>query len=180
MPSGKDPALIIESHFDHPGFISTHSRMLSKRLDEGSSAMNTAVVFVAHSIPLSRVRKGDPYVSQVESTVALISKTIDSGIFTRTAYQSRLGPVKWQSPTLDDVLEELIDKGISRIIVHPVSFAAENLETLFDLDIEFRQKCRDRGLEYIRVPAPGTDHQYIEALSSAVEDGTHQWELENA
>lgn len=174
------PALIIESHFGHPGFISTHSRMLSERLGRDSGGMKTAVVFVAHSIPLSRVGKGDPYVGQVESTVTLISKTIDSGILVRTAYQSRLGPVKWQGPTLDEVLEELADKGVSRIIAQPVSFAAENLETLFDLDIEFGQKCRDRGLEFIRIAAPGTESQYIEALSSAVEDRVRQWELVNA
>ncbi len=173
-------ALTIESHYNHPGFISTHSRMLSNLLGQESPAMNTAVVFIAHSIPLSRVRNGDPYIHQVESTVSLISESIDSGILVRTAYQSRVGPVKWQGPTMDEVLEELIDKGVSQIIAHPVSFAAENLETFFDLDIEFRQKCRDRGVEFIRISAPGTDRQYIETLSSIVQERVHQWEMENA
>lgn len=174
------PSLIIESYYNHPEFISMHSRMLSNYLGQESPVINTAVMFIAHSIPLSRVRKGDPYVSQVESTVALISETINSGVLVRTAYQSRVGPVKWQGPTMDEILEELIDKGISRIIAHPVSFASENLETLFDLDIELKQKCRRRNVDFIRVPAPGTNLQYIEALASTVEDRIHKWEMENA
>lgn len=175
----KGPVHIIESHYDHPLFVTAHRRMLTKLLKKNSFLDKTAVVFIAHSIPLGLVRKGDPYVGQVESTVSLISKTIDPRVLTRTAYQSRLGPVKWQGPSLDDVLEELAEKGLAYIIAHPLSFTSENLETLYDLDIEFKQKCRNRGLELVRVPAPGTFPQYIEALSSTVKDGINQWELKH-
>lgn len=176
----KGPVCVIDHHFDHPSFVSAHREMLKEQMDTVSSSEKTAVLFVAHSIPLSRIRQGDPYVLQVESTVSLISRRIDSSIILRTAYQSQVRPVKWQGPSLERVLEDLVRSGVTRLIVHPLSFASENLETIYDLDIDFKQKCRDRGLDFIRVPAPGTHLKYIEALSSSVEDGIRSWELEHA
>lgn len=174
------PVHIIPHHYDHPLFISAHRELLHRFMNSPISLDKTAVVFIAHAIPVSRVKQDDPYVKQVESTVSSISRTLSPRLMVRTAYQSRLGPVPWQGPSLIEVLEEISAAGKEHIIAHPLSFSAENLETLYDLDIEFKQKCRVRGLVFSRVPAPGLFPQYIQALSAAVRDGIHQWETQHA
>ncbi len=174
------PVHIIPHHYDHPLFISAHRELLHRFINSPISLDKTAVVFIAHAIPVSRVKQDDPYVKQVESTVSSISRTLSPRLMVRTAYQSRLGPVPWQGPSLIEVLEEISTAGKEHIIAHPLSFSTENLETLYDLDIEFKQKCRVRGLVFSRVPAPGLFPQYIQALSAAVRDGIHQWETQHA
>ncbi len=173
------PYQVINHHYDHPFFVSMHTEMLRQRLNGTSPALKTTVLFVAHSIPLSKIKRGDPYVQQIESTVSLISQNIDASVSWKTAFQSHLGLVKWQGPSLEEALEDLLREGVKKVIVHPLSFASENLETLFDLDIEFKKKCLDGGLDFIRVPAPGIQNKYIETLSSLVEEKIHLWELEN-
>jgi len=158
----------ISSHFQNRSFYELNNRMLKKALKKSENKFKTAILFVAHSIPVKHIKDGDPYVEQVKETVELITKGDISFPFS-IAFQSRLGPLKWQGPSLDEELERLISKNIEQLIVHPVSFALENLETLYDLDIVFREKCLTRGIrKFIRVSVPGEHPDYVKVLSSII------------
>jgi protoporphyrin/coproporphyrin ferrochelatase len=171
------PYRIIEAHFSHPPYIDALVKGLRESLEKTVHNKKSVILFVAHSIPMKQVRSGDPYVRQVEETVAAVMKV---GLFLfphRLAFQSRIGPVKWQGPSLEEILEELVNDNVEQVVVMPVSFASENLETIFDLDMQFKEQCKKAGIEhYIRVPTPGVHPAYITAMSSLVKDEILRWD----
>jgi len=166
----RKPYRIIETHYRHPLYIEAMTALLHLTLEKADPRLKTAVIFAAHSIPMKQVKAGDPYVDQVEATAAAI--VAENSHFDHSlAYQSKLGPVAWQGPTLEEALQTLLAEKVEQVTVQPVSFVSENLETLYDLDIQFKDACRRAGIKnYLRVPAPGTDPKYIDALASLVKN----------
>ncbi|WLT29957.1 ferrochelatase [Geothrix sp. PMB-07] len=137
---------------------------LRKALQELPGA---TVIFSAHSLPLRQIEAGDPYEKEIHATRdALMARIgeIPGGYL--LAYQSRTGPVKWLQPPLKDVLETMKGKDV---IVVPMSFVSEHIETLHELDIEYRHVADAAGIRtYRRVAAPGTDPAYIQCLTRRV------------
>lgn len=148
----------------------TTSRSSSKPNDNAPvSLATTKVLFVAHSVPLKITHQGDPYISQTEETVRLIAQHAKLSVPWSLAYQSRLGPVKWHGPSLSEALKDLCAQGFTRLMVHPISFVSENLETLYDLDIVFHRECVNAGItDFIRIPTPGNSPLYLKALADMV------------
>ncbi len=121
------------------------------------------VVFSAHSLPLKQIRSGDPYEKEIQSTVEALKARLGGlpGGY-RLAYQSRLGPIQWLGPPLENVLSDLPG---SDVIVMPVSFVGEHIETLYELDIQYREVARRAGVRsYHRVPTPSTHPAFIRCL----------------
>jgi len=165
------PFLFVRHHYHHLLYIRALSNLLNQALEQLDLQYKTATVFVAHSLPLKQVKSGDPYVNQVEETVSLVIRESALQLPYYLAYQSRVGPVKWQGPSLEEVLQMLVDQQIQQLLVHPLSFVSENLETLYDLDIQFKNKCKKAGIKnYIRVPVPGIHPLYIDALASLIKE----------
>ena len=172
---------IIENHFAHPGYLKALSGLLSQAIKDISPGLKTHVLFAAHGIPESYTQKGDPYIGQVIKTVDALKQKISPEVSSSLAFQSRLGPVKWHGPSLEEELAALAAKGIEQMVVQPVSFVTENLETLYDLDINFRKKCKTAGIKkFIRVPCPARSAQYVEALSDLVMGTLKSGKWENA
>jgi ferrochelatase len=87
------------------------------------------------------------------------------------AYQSRVGPVEWLKPYTEDAIEELGAKGIQELLVVPISFVSEHIETLQEIDIEYRELAEESGIEHFRrVPALNTHPRFIEDLADLVEE----------
>ncbi|MFN7957473.1 MAG: ferrochelatase [Holophagaceae bacterium] len=125
------------------------------------------VVFSAHSLPMRQIEAGDPYEREIHATCEAL-KTRIGGIpgGYLLAYQSRTGPVRWLEPALQTVLESM---GGKDVIVMPVSFVTEHIETLHELDIEYRHVADKAGIRaYRRVAAPGTDPSYLRCLTRRV------------
>lgn len=121
------------------------------------------VVFSAHSLPRKQIDAGDPYEREIHATVeALKTRLGDIPGGYRLAYQSKVGPIKWLEPPLESVLDELSGRDV---IVMPVSFVGEHIETLHELDIQYRAVAHEAGIRsYRRVPAPGTHPAFIRCL----------------
>jgi protoporphyrin/coproporphyrin ferrochelatase len=121
------------------------------------------VVFSAHSLPLKQIQSGDNYEREIHATIeALQAKlgAIPGGY--RLGYQSKVGPIKWLAPALETVLAELSGRDV---VIMPVSFVGEHIETLHELDIQYRETARAAGIgAYHRVPAPGVHPAYIRCL----------------
>lgn len=128
-----------------------------------------AIVLTAHSLPLSVIRAGDRYAEQVGAAAAAIAAELDREVL--LAYQSRSGDAAaWLGPHLPDVLRTLSARGVRRLLVAPVGFLAEHVETLYDLDVGARHEAAVLGLEFERVPALGTATALIEVMAAVVQD----------
>jgi ferrochelatase len=160
---------VIETHYKDPGYVSAMASLLKNAAAGAEKDLKTHIIFAAHSIPVKYTRRGDPYIRQVEETAALIYRQSKMDLPYSIAFQSRIGPVKWHGPTLQEELDRLVQAGVLQLIVQPVSFVTENLETLYDLDIELKSHCELKGIQsFLRVPVPGSEDAYIEALSKLV------------
>ena len=138
---------------------------LAERLRAALAAKPGAtVVFSAHSLPEKAILAGDPYQKEIIATTEALKAlvgAIPGGYL--LAYQSKVGPVSWLKPELGGVLRTL---GGKDLIVMPVSFVSEHIETLHELDIEFREVAKEAGVaSYTRLPSPGTHPAFIRCLT---------------
>ena len=130
------------------------------------------MILTAHGLPESIIRKGDPYQVEVEATAAGLADSLGlNGDEARwsLAFQSRLGPTRWLRPYLSDEIQTVAARGVKRLCVVPISFACENLETRYDLDLEAADLARRSGCtRYRRAPTPGLHRLFIEQLAYLV------------
>jgi len=171
------PYRIVESHYNYPPYIDALSEMLLEALENLDPAYKTGILFSAHSIPLFQVSTGDPYVEHVKTTVSLVCPANEFPHPVVLAFQGSMGPVRWQGPSLLEGLRELRSNGVEQLIVHPISFSCENLETLYNLDVEFKKICENEGIKkFIRIPAPGMNFSYLYAVASRIKKIITYWE----
>jgi ferrochelatase len=152
-------------------YIAAFSELIRKELAEFDDPDNVQILFSAHSIPESYVREGDPYLDQTRETVEAIADRLGRGNPYRLSFQSKIGPVKWLSPSTNDVIVELGRQSVKEVLVVPISFVSEHIETLYELDILYRKVADDAGIEkFRRVPALNSDPTFIRALRELVEE----------
>ncbi|HEU4952367.1 MAG TPA: ferrochelatase [Holophagaceae bacterium] len=121
------------------------------------------VIFSAHSLPMKQIEAGDPYEREIQATCEALKARLGQlpGGYI-LAYQSRVGPIRWLEPNLRTVLK---DCGGRDVIIVPISFVSEHIETLHELDIEYRHMSDQLGVRtYRRVPTPGVHPSYLKAL----------------
>ncbi len=157
----------VKSFHDDPIYIEA----LAERIREGLSAFHpladVELLFSAHSLPQSFIEEGDPYLSHIEETVRLVMKQFD--IPHHLAFQSRAGPVKWLEPSTDDMLQRLAAEGVKNILVVPLSFVSDHIETLHEIDIEYSRKAWELGIaRFERVPSLNCAPKFVECLASLV------------
>lgn len=128
------------------------------------------VLFSAHGIPEKLVtRDGDPYQEQVEATVAAVAAHVELADWT-LCYQSRVGPLKWLGPSTPDAIDQASKDGVGVVVV-PIAFVSEHIETLVELDQEYGELAHEKGVTpYLRVPAVGVAEPFIQTLADAVVD----------
>ena len=144
-----------------PRYLDSLAQPLAAALRETPGA---TVVFSAHSLPAKAIEAGDPYQREIVATVeALQARLGPLPGGARLAYQSKVGPIRWLEPELGGVLKSLSGKDV---IVVPVSFVSEHIETLHELDILFREVAMKAGVRsYRRMPAPGVHPAFIRCLA---------------
>lgn len=165
---GRDIPLL-EGWYTSRGFVQAVSRRAAAALD-GSAADEWAVLFTAHNVPAETIAEGDPYAEQLQHTIAQLVPAIMPGDW-RFAYQSKgRGGGEWLEPEVDDTVRRLAEDGWKKILVIPVGFVSDNVETLYDLDIVLREQIESLGMEYRRSAAPNDSPVFIEALADVVTD----------
>lgn len=157
--------------FAHPLFIQALADRLERTLDEVDQRkrLGISVIFSAHSIPERMVQAGDPYVSQLEATVQGIVRRLE-GLDAHLAFQSVSGAASdpWVGPDVVDVMDSLRAKGVNAVVVDPIGFVADHLETLYDNDVVHRRHAAEIGMEFHRCRCLNTDPRFIEALAEIV------------
>jgi ferrochelatase len=168
---GKVEVSIATGWHTHPLFL----QALVERLQEGLLQFpievrhRVNVVFSAHSLPKKAVT-ADPYVEQIEATINGITG-VTGPLSWRLAFQSRGGiPGEWLEPELDTVLRELVEAGHREVLLVPLGFASDNVETLYDIDILCKERAESMGVSFRRSPSLNDSQTFIEALSQIVHE----------
>ncbi len=176
-------------YFEEPEFILAHAKLVKKTIARFyDNLQDLRLLFSAHGLPKKLIDQGDPYVFQIEKTAEKIVENLqqllqkeghypkNSSINlvenkpdlikfdTKVCYQSKVGPLEWTGPSLEnEIRRAALDKKIPVII--PVSFVSEHSETLVELDIDYRNLAKTLGIrDYLRVPALNTDGDFIQSL----------------
>lgn len=152
----------------HPLLLRAHAELIRKELREFPDPTTgaTLVLFSAHSIPRKLVtHENDPYQREAEATVAGVTALLGDGVRARLAYQSRLGPVEWLGPATKDVLTELGRKGEKQVLVVPISFVTDHIETLYELDLLLKPLAESAGVKHFRRTPGLNEHPlFLECL----------------
>lgn len=169
------PIRCIRSWYDHPGYIQALANLIAREILACEDPATAHIFFSAHGVPKSYVEDaGDPYQLEIVACSKLILEQLRqqlgySNPFT-LAYQSRVGPVEWLKPYTEDALQELGEQGVKDLVVVPISFVSEHIETLEEIDIDYRELATAAGVKnFRRVPALDTDPAFIAALTDLVE-----------
>ena len=147
-------------------FVLAHKDEIIKKIN---NLKNFKLIFSAHGLPEKNIKKGDPYQWQVEQSVAKIVKALNiENLDWILSYQSRVGPLRWIGPSTEDIIIEN-SKLEKHIVLVPIAFVSEHSETLVELDIEYKELAYKNGCKnYLRVPALGTNTNYIKAMSDLI------------
>jgi ferrochelatase len=163
----------------HPLFVEAHAEGIREELAKFPDPRPEAVhlLFSAHSIPKKLVTKeGDPYASEVEASMRAILARLDWKGPTSLAYQSKLGPVEWLGPPTSGVLAELGAKRQRQVLVVPIAFVTDHVETLQEIDQLFAAQAREAGIAHFR-RTPGLNDRptFLGALAALVESADAFW-----
>ena len=142
----------IEYWCDHPLYIGALADIINKGLASFGDA-GAFILFSAHGLPV-KIARNDPYVDHINRTITAVAEKagIKAGRFA-LSYQSRTGPVKWLAPYTDEMLKLLARRGEKKVLVVPVSFVSDHIETLYEIDILYKGLASGLGMELKRTPA---------------------------
>lgn len=172
----EDPVLeqvdytVIPSWYDRPGYIQAMAESIAQELDQFPHPNKVPIFFSAHGVPQSYVEEaGDPYQQEIETCTALIMERLNRPNHHILGYQSRVGPVEWLKPYTEDVIRDLGSQGVQDLVVVPISFISEHIETLQEIDMEYRELAEEVGIHnFRRVPALNTHPRFINDLADLV------------
>jgi len=150
---------------DADGLIAAHAAKVEAAWAAAGKPANVRLLFSAHGLPEKVIKAGDPYQAQIEATAAAVAARLPALADWQVCYQSRVGPMKWIGPSTIEAIEKAGAEGKGVLIV-PIAFVSEHVETLVELDHEYAALAGKLGVApYLRVPALGTDAAFIEALA---------------
>lgn len=161
---------VIPSWFSRQGYLQAMASLIDQELHTVEDPNNAHIFFSAHGVPVSYVEEaGDPYQAEIEQCSQLIMQTLGRSNPWTLAYQSRVGPVEWLKPYTEDAIEALGAQATKDLVVVPISFVSEHIETLQEIDIEYRELAEASGIQHFhRVPALNTHPVFINDLADMV------------
>jgi ferrochelatase len=151
----------VSSFHEHPLYIEALAGLIRKELRD-----ETEVLFSAHSLPVSLIEAGDPYVKHITGTIRALEEKL--GVRGHLGYQSRTGPVEWLEPSTEEVLKTLAGGGARDVLLVPISFVSDHIETLYEIDILYRGMAEKLGLRARRTESLNTHPLFISALEDLV------------
>jgi ferrochelatase len=168
------PTTTICCWHDDAGFTAAIAKLIDEKIAEAQAALpgvKIRILYSAHSLPVSIIEGGDPYQAHVEASVAAIHPQLtQQGLEHLICYQSRATPVKWLTPSTIEAIEQAGRDQVAVVVV-PIAFVSDHIETLVELDIENRHLAEKSGVPgYFRTRAPNADPAFITALANIVKN----------
>ncbi|MFK7840071.1 MAG: ferrochelatase [Bdellovibrionales bacterium] len=165
------PTSMVCCYHENKGFIDASVESIHKSYEqaEKDGYKNPRVLFSAHGLPKSVIKEGDPYQWQCEQTAERIAEALKiKDLDWEICYQSRVGPQKWIGPPTDEALKKAADED-KAVVIYPHAFTQEHVETLVELDIEYREEAEEMGLHgYYVAKTVGTNAKFIKGLGDLV------------
>jgi ferrochelatase len=163
---------MIQRYPDADGYV----RAVVERVEEAIATLpaehraTAPVLFSAHGLPEAYIKRGDPYLDDVRITVEAVTRRLDIAPRARLCFQSRVGPQRWLGPTTEAVLDELAAAGTPAVVVVPIAFTGEHIETLQEIDILYKERAQHAGIvHFARARTVGCHPAFIAALADLVE-----------
>ena len=166
------PTLLIDKYYDHPLYIDALVKRIRRALDRvpAKDRSKMQIVFSAHGTPMKLVNDGDPYSHHIRKTYELVVERGQFGLPHMLCFQSKVGPQKWLTPSLTGTIERLGHEGATHLLIVPIAFVTDHIETLSEINIEARDEAMKLGVKYYDImPALLTEELFISCLSDLVE-----------
>ncbi|MDH5298855.1 MAG: ferrochelatase [Desulfobulbaceae bacterium] len=156
----------ISSWPEAPRYVECLAADISRGLATFPDNGETVVVYSAHSLPVKFIDEGDPYLDHLRATIAAVEAR--TGVGGRLCFQSRSGPVQWLRPSTPEMLEQLAGEGFRQVLMVPISFVSDHVETLYEIDILYREQAAALGLRLVRTEGLNARPEFIAALGELV------------
>jgi len=158
----------IDRFYDHPLYIQALAEKVTKGLASFPDPREVEIVFSAHSLPQSFIDEGDPYLSHIQETVRLVMERVGEASH-QLCFQSKASPVKWLEPSTEATIQSLAGAGRKNLLMVPLSFVSDHIETLYEIDIEYAEKAKALGIErFVRTEALNCSPLFLECLAQLV------------
>jgi ferrochelatase len=173
LKTGKINVQYIKEWHDFPPYIDA----LAELIAEGASefhGQDFTLLYSAHNLPASFIRGGDPYLDHIKNTIRHVNTRLSDAPYSikdlkwELAFQSRSGPVEWLEPSTNDIIIKMADEGVRNLLIVPISFVSDHIETLYEIDILFKELADDRGVNLKRSRSLNTSDTFIQALKELV------------
>ena len=162
---------LIESYYDHPMYVAALVEHIQRSIDKVPQDERKYVhlVFSAHGTPVKLVKNGDPYSTHIQKTYQRVIAAGNFGLPHHLCFQSKVGPQRWLEPSLTQTIKSLAEQKVSHIIVVPIAFVTDHIETLSEIGIEARDEAKHLGVKYFDVmPALIATEKFISCLTDLV------------
>jgi protoporphyrin/coproporphyrin ferrochelatase len=163
----------IEQWYDWPGYLDALANRIEQGLERFHELLRDEVeiLFSAHALPQKFIDEGDPYLEHVQATVRGVMERVGERPW-HLGFQSRSGPVEWMEPDTVAVMDRLAAEGKSEVLIVPISFVSDHIETLYEIDIEYRHHAELHGLKhFVRAPSLNDGADFLDAMAELVRSG---------
>ncbi|MFZ5775374.1 MAG: ferrochelatase [Thermodesulfobacteriota bacterium] len=150
---------------DQPDYVAALAGTISEGL-AGFGGEPVQVVYSAHSLPKKFIDEGDPYLDHIRCTIGAVEGL--TGTVGRLCFQSRSGPVEWLAPSTPEMLGQLAQEGVRNVLMVPISFVSDHVETLYEIDIQYQELATSLGMRLSRTAALNTRPEFIQGLAKLV------------
>jgi ferrochelatase len=160
----------IESWHNHPGLVEAFREKVATALASAQAEAGSPVpvIFTAHSVPESTIQGGGRYDQQVRETAALVAKAMGLEDFS-VAFQSQgMTSEPWIGPTVESLIDQLAAQGHRHVLLAPVGFTCDHVETLYDIDVAFREYGKTKGVTVHRSASLNDSPRFIQALAAII------------
>ncbi len=163
----------IEQWYDFPLYVDSLAELIFNGISEFKEN-NVEILFSAHGLPLSFIEDGDPYVNHINTTIIEVCKRLSDSPYNiksikwHLSFQSRSGPVKWLQPATNETIIKLAKEGVKNLLIVPISFVSDHIETLYEIDILYKELAGRLGINFKRCQSLNTSGKFIKALRELV------------
>lgn len=163
------PVRVIQDFYNHPSYIASLVEHIENTLRRFPFPQDVNLVFSAHGVPVSVIQEGDPYQRQVEETSRLVMERGQWNLQHTVCYQSQVGSGRWLQPSIHEVVPRLAGQGARDLLIVPVSFVSDHIETLHEIDREVREEALQAGVrQFELMPGLNDSPPFIRALADLV------------
>lgn len=166
----KKPCRLIRDYPTLEGLVVANYQAIMNEYVKIGAPQKIRILFSAHGLPQKIVDAGDPYEKQINETANKIKELLPDNFETVVCYQSKVGPLKWLTPSTPDEIKRAAKDNIG-IIICPIAFVSDHIETLVELDVEYKEEAHNLGLPFFgRSATVNTNEQFIKGLADLVVD----------